>query len=485
MVDIEFIRKQHFVKGWSIRKISRHLQIARQTVRKALQTTEIPRYKLTRPRPCPVMDRYAPVIEAWLVADETAPPRQRHTAHRIYERLVAEFGFTGGESTVRQFVRKLRNEHPAVFIPLEAGYGEQAQVDWGQAKVILGGVPTLVHLFCLRLRKSKVTFAWASPTEKLEAFLEGHVRAFSWLGGVPAQCVYDNLKTAVVKILAGPERQEHQFFASLRSHYLFDSLFCNPESGHEKGSVENGVGYVRRNALVPVAEFPDWSTLNKHLQEWCEKDRARLAGEWTREAAALRPLPDRPFRSALTRLVPVNRLSLVHFDRNRYSVPCRYVSQSLRLDAFTDRVELWDGNQQVAVHPRYHGRGETVVTLDHYLPALAEKPRAVTHALVVRRLPPVYSAVREQLCRRHPQGYRDFAAILMLHQEFAAEQIASALQEALDRQCVEPLVIRQILLGRTSPLPPEKAMVPATLAEAKIAPADPSRYDALLGRRVS
>ena len=342
MVDVEFIRKKHLVEGWSIRRISRQLDLARQTVRKAMASAEPPRYHLSKPRPCPIMDPYGEVIRGWLAQDVLAPPKQRHTGKRIYDRLVAEYGFAGAESSVRRVVARLRPKQPEVFIPLTAAFGQQGQVDWGQAQVEIAGTPVTVHLFCLRMRASGAPFAWAAPTEKLEAFLEGHRRAFEWLGGVPAECVYDNLKTAVLRILAGPERAEHTVFASLRAHYLFDSLFCRPGEGHEKGAVENLVGYVRRNALVPVPDFPSWEALNAHLLTWCERECHRQSERWQQERSALRALPEQPFSCALTRLVPVSSMSLVRVDCNRYSVPCRYVGRTLRLALSTQRVELWD-----------------------------------------------------------------------------------------------------------------------------------------------
>jgi transposase len=322
MVDVEFIRKKHFLEGWSIRRLSRQLQLARQTIRKALTSSEPPRYHLRQPRPCPAMDPYRELILSWLAAAEQAPLKQRHTAKRIYDRLVGEQQFAGGESTVRRYVAQLRRKPPEVFIPLTAAFGQQAQVDWGQAQVRIAGVPVVAHLFCLRLRASGVPFAWAAPTEKLEAFLDGHCRAFTWLGGIPAECLYDNPKTAVVRILAGPAREEHTLFSSLRAHYLFESLFCRPAQAHEKGSVENLVGYVRRNALVPVPDFPSWEALNAHLLRWCEAEKGKRADRWEQERHRLRPVPLHRFRPALLRLASVSRLSLITVERNHYSVPC-------------------------------------------------------------------------------------------------------------------------------------------------------------------
>lgn len=480
MVEIEFIRKQHFVEGWSVRRISRQLGLARQTVRKALASAEPPHYQRKQARPRPVVGAFEPVIARWLTEDRAAPPKQRHTAKRIYDRLVAEHGFTGHEGTVRRAVARLRPKTPEVFIPLAVGWGEQAQVDWGQAVVRIAGQSVVAHVFCLRMRASQVPFVWAAPTEKLEAFLEGHVRAFAWLGGVPATCLYDNPKTAVVRILAGPHRQQHEIFSSLRAHYLFESVFCRPAQGHEKGAVENLVGYARRNALVPVPEVASFDELNAHLLAWCEQERRRLADRWVTERAALRPLPSVAFRPALTVLAVVSPSSLVRVDHNRYSVPGRCVGRTLLVRVFTERIEVWDGDTLVAEHPRCYGRGETIMQLEHYLPVIARKPRAATHAAVVEQLPAIYGQVRARLCGAHLEGYRDFAAILLLHQEFPAPAVQRALEEAWDRDCLTPSAVRQLLLNHTAPPPPDPLVLPPDLATATVERPDLTAYDALL-----
>lgn len=480
MVDVEFIRKQHFVEGWSIRRISHQLTISRQSVRKALASAEMPRYHLAKARPCPTMDPFRDIIQNWLAQDQQAPRKQRHTARRIYDRLVEEYGFVGAQSTVRHYVAQVRPKMREVFIPLEAGWGQQAQVDWGQGTVHIGTSQAVAHLFCIRMRASGVPFAWAAPTERLEAFMEGHCRAFTWLGGVPRECLYDNPKTAIVRILAGIERQEHIVFSSLRAHYLFDSYFCRPAQAHEKGSVENLVGYVRRNALVPVPEFPSWDALNEHLQRWCEQERKRLQESWAQEQVGLLPVPEHIFHSALSRMAVVSRLSLVSFDRNRYSVPCRYVGRTLRLAAYTGRIELYDREEQVAIHPRCYQRGQLILLLEHYLPAIARKPHAASHAAVVNQMPSIYGKVRDELCHRKPDGYREFAAILLLHQEFSVPAIASALEEACRLGCLQAAAVRQILLNQTAPSCPLPVPVPPSLAEVKVKPPDLSQYNTLL-----
>ncbi len=481
MVDIEFIRKKHFVEGWSIRKLARNLGISRQSVRKALASATESSYQLTVPRPCPVMDPYREIIVAWLTADEQAPPKQRHTAKRIFDRLVDEYGFQGSDSTVRRFVRILKASRPEVYIPLTANWGEQAQVDWGQAVAQIDGQPTVVRLFCLRLKASSVFFIRAFPTERLEAFLAGHQMAFEWFGGVPAQCVYDNLKTAVVKILAGPYRDEHNTFSSLRAHYLFESHFCNPGQGHEKGSVEQLVGYVRRNALVPVPDFANWEELNDHLLSWCQKELEHRQEQWLSEKAALRPLPTRPFACTITRMAVVSKTSLVTLDRNRYSVPSRWVGQTVQVTASWDRVRILVREEVIAEHRRCYTRGQTILELTHYLSVLARKPRAATNALVVRQLGGVWAKARELLCQRSKDGYRELVKILMLHHEYGSEEITCALEQALEMDNLTEGVVRQLILN-TQQIERPRVLVNQTLAAFSIAAPDLARYD-LLARR--
>jgi len=483
MVDKEYIRKKHFIEGWSIRKIGRNLDISRQTIRKALQDSNIPQYNLTKKRPSPVLEPFKKTIREWLTQDESAPPKQRHTARRIYSRLRDEYGFTGGESTVRVFVQKEKNHHLEMFMPLSAYWGEQAKVDWGRAKVYLQGKLTEVSLFCLRMKASLVPFVWAAPTEKLEAFLEGHRRAFEWLGGVPERLVYDNPKTAVTKILKGPYRQEHTVFSSLRAHYLFDSDFCNPASGNEKGTVENLVKYVRRNNLVPVPHLNSIEELNVRLLNWCDNERNARIKDWIQERQGLRALPSVPFQCSRTTMVSTNRLLLFQFDRNYYSVPVIYGNRNLRVEAFVDRLEVYDASRLVTVHERsYSHGGEKIMKLEHYLPILKTKPRASKNALVVRKLPDVYQKLRHRLCSKNPEGYREFAKILLLNLEYNFEDVLKAVEESLKQHSPTQESIRQLLhLQLSSPKVSVKNSSESSIANLEVPVDTPSKFDHLIG----
>ena len=223
MVDVEFIKLRCARDGWSIRETARRTGWSRQAIRKALAApAAAPRYERRSPRAAPVMDPYLPFVRQWLTNDESAPRKQRHTARRVYDRLVAEHGFCGSEVTVRRAVARLRGKRLDAYVPLEAPFGRIAQADFGSAVVTIAGVRTEVALFCLRAKASKVPFVVAYPNERLEAFLAGHVEAFAFFGGVFAELWYDNAKTAVAKILAGPAREEHERLSALRAHFEGD-----------------------------------------------------------------------------------------------------------------------------------------------------------------------------------------------------------------------------------------------------------------------
>lgn len=471
MVDKEYVRKRHYVDGWSIRELSKQLKIARQTVRKLLEDAEIPKYNRGQERTCPVMDPYRAFIENILLEDMKAPIKQRHTSARIFERLTDEYGFTGGESTVRHYVRKLRVPLPECFLKLEANPGEQMQIDFGHAEVNIGGQRVKICLFCMRFKYSSVPFVVAFPTERLEAFLEGHVRGFNYFGGIPKEGMYDNATTQVVKVLAGPDREEHEWFSSLRAHYLFDSQFCRPAHGNEKGTVESLVKYVRSRALVPVPSFASWDECNTHLLRWCEKEKEKHADRWQEEKAALRALPTTSFSSARPLPVKVNTYSLTTVDRNQYSVPCQYTGQMIIAKAYVDRIDLIVGSQIVSTHTRCYKRGEVFMEIGHYLSVLERKPHAVTHASVVRQLPAVFGRLREKMLATHSRGYKDFLAVLLLLREYALSDVARVL-ETMDAADVTATALRQ----RLSPI--DTAIADAL--EVVTTTAHAAQYDQLL-----
>jgi transposase len=470
----EQIRRAYYIESKSIRRIQRETGHHRETIRKALGDGSVPRYTAQQSRPSPVLDPVKPIIDRWLVEDEARPRKQRHTARRIYERLTTEYGFTGGESTVRRYVGQRRKRlRTQVFIPLAYVPGRTSQVDFGEAEVVIASEQLTAQLFCMRLGYSKQPFVTALPTQAQEAFFEGHVRAFDFLGGVPHELVYDNLKVAVNRILEGRNREEQVAFIAFRSHYLFESRFCNPGKAHEKGLTEGLVGYARRNWLVPPPEYATWADLNAYLAERCRAEgQRRLRGmELTiGEALALEraqflPLPAQPFPCCILRPVRANGFGLVTFQTNRYSVPAQHAHEALWLRAFVDRVEITNGRQVLAIHPRCYRREQDILDPLHYLPILEQRPGAWEQAKPLQEWrqnwPEVYerylAALRRQLSTS--QATREFVRVLRLHEDYTEAIIAQALEEALSGHCYSADGVKQLVLRLTEP-PTPTAPVP-------------------------
>src|SRR4051794_18098278 len=245
------IRRRVLVDGLGKRAACREYGIHYKTLKKILTHAEPPGYRRTVPRRPSALDPLLPVVHQILKDDTKEPRKQRHTAVRIYRRLRDEHGFAGRLTVVKDAVRAWRARHAEVFVPLAHPPGE-AQVDFGEAEVILDGRPTKVAVFVMTLPYSDALFCCAFPRECTEAFLEGHARAFAFFGGVPRRISYDNLKIAVAKITGGRQRRVTDEFLRLKSHHLFEAHFCPVRRPNEKGHVETLVGFARRNFLVPV-----------------------------------------------------------------------------------------------------------------------------------------------------------------------------------------------------------------------------------------
>ena len=393
MKDYKDIR-QRYMCGESQRSIARELHISRKTVAKYCDGAAVPwEHKTPERAPVVMTEKTVFFIRQCLKDDESEGIRkQQHTAKRIYDRLVAEHGFTGGESTVRAKVRELKETLPKAFIPLAFSLGEAMQADWGEAVVYINGVKQTINLFCARLCYSCTPVVLAYRRQNEESFLEAFVRTFDRLGGVPEKVIFDNGKVAV-KDGFGAHARKQAGYTALSAHYGFDALFCNPAEGHEKGLVEGLVGWARRNILVPVPRVSDLSELNAMLGERCQtygghyiQGRRASVGEMFRdEQASLRPLPLYPFETAKCRSVRVNAFSTVHFDTNNYSVPVEYTGRTIGVKGYADKVEVYAGGKLIATHTRCFEKHQSVYKLVHYLPLLEQRGRAILNAAPVRQ----------------------------------------------------------------------------------------------------
>lgn len=494
MADYQFIRKLHLDHGMSIREIARQYHYSRRTIRDALAwdgSESVGKYVRQEPPVRPKTGEYVAIIDGWLVADQQVHRKQRHTAKRMWERLRDEHGVDVAESTVRRLVEQRRAViAPAakqVYLMLAFGPGDVAQVDWGEAQVWLGGVLTKVYLFCMRLGYSTAPFVMAFASMRMECFLEGHVQALAYYGGVARHLVYDNLASAVKKILRGRERELNSRFQQLAAYYLFEPEFANPAAGWEKGLVEGLVGFARRNYLVPVPRVSSLAELNAQLRAKTLALRAQTAAArggrtigdlWDEEVSHFLPLPRTAFRASTTHGVRVDKFSVFRHQHVVYSVPSRYTERRLRLEAFHDRLEVYDGTKLVANHAIVTKAESPKLLLEHYLDVLVRKPGAVRHARVVAQLDPVATAYRDTFLKAQPRAYSEFVRVLLLVRTYPWPLVLSAMALATERRVYSAAGVDEIVrecqgsaVGRTVVLPQGP----------RVQQPDPARFDELVG----
>jgi transposase len=449
----ERIRRDKREEDLSVRALARRHKVHRRTVRQALASA-LPPPRAVPPRASPVMAPWIPTIRAWLMADRDAPRKQRHTARRVWQRLVEEHDAQVAEATVRHVVRRLRAEladriDEVTIVGLHEP-GEETEVDFGEATVIVAGEPLVVHLFHLRLSASARSVTLAFLGEDQAALLEGHVAAFERLGGVPARIRYDNLPAAVVKVLRGRARVEADRFVALRSHHGFDSFFCEPgeRGSHEKGGVEGEVGRFRRRHLVPVPRVDGLAGLDALLEAADAKDgrrhvdgrRETVAHAFEEERPHLRPLPTEPFETALPLRPRVDRKARICVRQRWYSVPARLVGRRVEARLGARRLRVLHEGRVVADHERSPRKGSQTLLLDHYLEVLARKPGALAGSLTLdqAREAGLFTSAHERFWRRARRklgdgaGTRALIEVLLLHRWLPFVAVHAAL-DALER----------------------------------------------------
>jgi transposase len=439
------IRTWVLIQGKSQRAAARHFGLSRNTVAKLLEEGPAPkerRYQRQAEHKTPIRDVALPHIEKWLKENEWLErwaPKQCWTAHRMWVEL-RKLGLSLGESTVRMYVQEKQQTTKPAFIPLDFAPGERAEFDFGEASIKIKGQLVKVPFLAGRLRFCGAMFVECFPTQRQEAFLLGQQHAFSFWEGVPRIVVYDNLKPAVLQVLQGHSRREHEVFLHFHSVYRFEALFANVASGWEKGSVENLVGYARRNYLVPLPEADDLETINAELRQNCLDDQQRIMARST-DPIASRLAFERKYLGPLPTYVPdlgpiaevlVHSTGRVRFQTNDYSAPIEYAYQRLTLKADPFRVRLFAGEKQVADHPRCYEKRQVIEDWRHYLSLLLKKSFAVPWASALRHadLPTTFEAARLELVAHRSDGNREFVRLLELCVTHSVEAVEAALDQA-------------------------------------------------------
>jgi transposase len=484
--------------GKSIRRIARELGLSRITIRKALKNPE-PIAKV-RDRPAPKLGPFQAAIDQILNDDESAPPKQRHTAAQVYRRLRDEFGYLGGYAQVQRYVRWHRPRHQETFIPLAHPPGRRLEADFGHIHVDFPDGRRLVSFLVATWAYSNAPFVLALPFERTEAVLHGLVAAFEFFGAVAREVWWDNPKTVATLILQGRQRQLHPRYAALARHYVFDPRFCMPGRGNEKPDAESTVKAVQRRFATPVPRVADLDELNRSFRERCGGERQRvvqsLLGPFTirdrlaEDLAAAAPLPAHRFDPCVIRpAAPVDKYQTVAFDNTRYSVPRGFAHGLVTVKGYVDRVVVAARGQVIAEHRRRPGE-PMVLEPTHYLAALERKPGALDHAPVFRdwRLPAGFAAFRSELEAHHgtAAGSRRFARVLQLLGEHPLRRVDQAIE--LCRH--EHLFSAEAVIQRTRTLAAIEAATGDATAMAADAPAAPqvhvprpdlSRFDQFLG----
>lgn len=458
------VRQYVFVEGKSRRQAARFFGLSRDTVARMCRYSEPPGYVRTKPPEKPKLGPLIPVIDAILEADKSAPPKQRHTALRIFERLRDEHGYTGGYTIVKEYVRIAKGRLRETFVPLVHPPGH-AQVDFGEAIGVIGGVRQKLHVFFMDLPHSDAPFIKAYPAETTEAFLDGHVSAFAYFGGVPQSILYDNTKLAVARILGDGTRTRTQAFTGLVSHYLFRDRFGRPGKGNDKGKVEGLVKNGRRRFLTPVPSASSYDELNAKLEVHCREEWDRRAGQHSEtigerlmaDLAAFRALPQGTFEACEKRTSRVSSTLQVRYRMNDYSVPMAYGYREVVVKGYVNDVVIFCGTEEIARHKRSYGRAEFIFDPRHYLALIEQKPGALDQAAALQGWPlsPAFTDLRRMLeSRMGTRGKREFIQVLRLMETFPEAIVTAAVSDAIRLGAPGFDAVKQLVIARIEQRPP-------------------------------
>ncbi|MCL0080568.1 IS21 family transposase [Dehalococcoidia bacterium] len=442
MVQIQYIKHLRDKKDKSIMEIAETVDLNWRTAKKYADREDWSRpLKQQRCKKRPVMDAFEEIVDTWLMEDSLSPKKQRHTAKRIYDRLVSEHQFSGGQRTVRQYISRrkheLRIQEEERYARLEHPGGE-AHADFGTAKVVEQGKLKEIKCLVLSFPFSNAGFPYAVPAENAECFLEALKRLFEHIGAVPQKIWLDNLPAAVAKVLQGSDRKLTEIFERFCLHYRFEPVFCNPGCANEKGHVENKVGFTRRNWFVPLPQFEDWEQLNSELLQKAEANMYRthyekgreIAALWAEERTKLLTLPGVPFEVVRLLTATVDKYSRVRFENHPYDVPRARPGEQVLLEVHWDQVEILNqGLQPIGMFGRPYSTKETAIDWVAHLDIYRRKPRALNYSSYLQHLPP---ALREFFLNREGAARRQRIELVseLLRSGYQIEEIATAVAAA-------------------------------------------------------
>jgi len=484
----------------SISEIQRRTSLSRNTIKVWLKETRPDNYKYPqRPKVDGKLTPFVPTLLLALDADSRRPKRDRRTALMLFEAIKKD-GYTGGYSILTDYVRNWRNDlitsSKSAYVPLKFELGEAFQFDWSDEWLMIGGIYRKIQVAHTKLCASRAFFLSGYPTQTQEMLYDAHTRAFTALGGIPKRGIYDNMKTAVDKVVKRTNgRVVNSRFYAMTAHYLFEPDFCNVASGWEKGIVEKNVQDSRRRVWIEAKTqcFNSFEELNVWLDErcrtlWSEIEHPNYAGitlatALEQEQLSLMPMPT-PFDGYVEIVARVSSTCLVTVERNQYSVPCHLANRRATIHLYSNRVDVYTENANIACHKRLLGRDEVSYDWQHYIPLIEKKPGALRNGAPFAEMPLPLAQLQTALRRRErQQGDRIMAKVLAAVPAHGLEAVLDSVKQLLDSGVTS---IEQVLnvLSRLNDLPiPAQVETSLKLNEEPLA--DTARYDSLSDKEVS
>lgn len=496
MLEIEDIRNMYFNKGKNVSKICKETGFDRKTVNKYLEKDNWMDEKLPVPEVRgSKLDKYKQEIDSWLEDDKKVRRKQRHTARRVYDRLREKYlEFDCSYRTVANYVSKKKQEiyNPKYsYLPLEHKAGE-AQIDFGKAEFVEKGIRFFGSYLSVSFPKSNGGYLQLFKGENFECLAQGLRNIFEHVGGVPHRQWYDNLSPVVAKILKGKDRELRESFIRFREHYGFESVFCNPSCGHEKGNVENKVGYLRRNLLVPVPEFSDLEAYNRELLLRCDKDMERehyrkkefISSLFEEDLKALNPLPTRAFEAESYEHVRVDAYGkfTLNDGKHTYSASPRLVGSRTVVVKSYNTIKVLDKDmKEVVVHERLYGE-ESQESMDWlpYLSQLSKKPGALKYTGIYRMFP---KSIRNWLdVVSETEKSSALKMLASMTEESGFDVAVKSLENALSYNANDFESISSVYRSITSKIPKLKPVsLSSDVPELRKVDSDFSKYDRLFG----
>lgn len=492
MSDIEEIKKLIDDYKLSFSEVSRITGWDRRTIKKWYYSKSYPSYQRST-QPQPVKDRIIVYIKRWIEEDNESirkgKIRKIRTAAKMYDDLVS-LGIECSERSVRKYVNELKPQE--VFIEQEYFPAQDMQVDWGSLNIDFeNGINTKVNLFVATLPYSNTRFVVPYIKTDSLSFFDGHIKAFEFFGGVPKRIRYDNLSSAVTKVLKGPNREETNKMKYFKSFFNFESNYCNIAKGNEKGSVENAVGFVKRRLLSGNLIFKDYNDLKKYLFTKCRDElnkshyrKKKLIKELlTEEILKFKPIPLERFDNSQKTPGKVSNTLMIHYDGVRYSVPDKYCRKSVIIKADTEYIEIYYQEKLIAKHKRtYSVFNKEVYDFRHYLPVLFVKSRALTNAKCIIRsnFPSIFWKYLDGLNSRLENGNREMVKILLLHKKYDIDNIFFSMEWCYEHRSYSYdailVTLKEITVSKS-----KVEKINKTYPETQDMPLDLKKYDKLIG----